>query len=163
MSGCVSRGAPCFDCSYKRKGKKMNEKLGFALLCILFCLPSVSFAGWLHDNTCYATEQEAVDAHFSSWVPVIGAKKKAVQVYHDAFNVAGVWHLNEYEIRDGIQAMSLVHSIPFPVPTFATCIENSFVTAAGIQKSFEFGFYVVAALASFGLVIGFALLAIKKL
>jgi len=141
----------------------MKEKLGLFLLFFLLCLPSVSFAGWLYNSTCYPTELEAVDAHFASWPPVLLAKTKAVSVYHNATYVGGSWNLNKYEISDSGAAMSLVYSIPFPVPTFATCIDNSFVTAVGIQKSFEFGFYVVAALASLGLVISFALLAIKKL
>lgn len=74
--------------------------------------------GYLYNGHCYASANEAADAYFSAFTPVINAGATSYATLYA--KVSGVWYARGYSINSsGI--WTLRYNSVSPVPIFPTC------------------------------------------
>jgi hypothetical protein len=78
----------------------------------------VAATGAFYGEHCYASQSEAVDAHYSQSAP---AQTPGATSYLQEFvNVSGAWVIRQFEITSA-GAMSLRYETMAPIPVFPAC------------------------------------------
>lgn len=79
--------------------------------------------GYLSRTVCFATSQEAADAHYSGTGPSYTAGDTSYLSYYE--NVAGTWQITRKAIASDGTVTSLT-STAAPLPTFPECDQSQY-------------------------------------